>query len=148
VIGTHLEHDVDEGAGLEVLAAKPLVEHVEDRQQLLLRSGAAALRPRLDEPPGPELLPALEKGEDQIVLGGKVPIERRLGDPGVLDQLVDPHRADTALREQLIGAVEDALASLRLSIAGLLALTCAGNSHLHPKLPLRQVCLSMHSEGA
>ena len=45
VHGAHLEHHVDERARLEVFAMEPLVEHVEDGQQLF--SGSA---PRLMAP--------------------------------------------------------------------------------------------------
>src|SRR6201989_2884868 len=37
-----LEQDVDEGAALEGRPAEPFIEHIEDRQQLFLRSAAAA----------------------------------------------------------------------------------------------------------
>src|ERR671934_1387113 len=59
----------------------------------------------------------------------------------MLDQLVDAYVTNTAPGEQLIGAVEDPLASFALTILSLLALTCAGNRH-DRKLPLdRSVCL-------
>ena len=56
VSSSELEQDVDERAGLEVLAVKPLVEQVEDRQQLLLGAAAAASGLGLDPAPGPALL--------------------------------------------------------------------------------------------
>ena len=46
----HLEQHVDERAGLEVVAPKPLVEDVEDRQQLILWRGAAALASASTQP--------------------------------------------------------------------------------------------------
>jgi hypothetical protein len=43
VRGAHLEQDVDEDGRLEVVAVKPLIEDVEDGQQLVLTVvGAAA----------------------------------------------------------------------------------------------------------
>ncbi len=105
-----LEQDVHEGATLEVLTVEPLVEEVEDREQLLLGRRAATPRLRLDPPLRPPLLAPLEKRERQIVLRGEVPVEGRLGDRGAVDQLVDADGADAALREELVRALEDALA--------------------------------------
>jgi hypothetical protein len=41
-----------------------------------------------------------------------VPVERRLGDGGTLDQLFDADAADAPAREELVGGVEDPLARL------------------------------------
>ena len=46
-------------------------------------------------------------------------VERGLGDTGPLDQLVDSHRADTTAREQLVRAIENALADRRSAGGGL-----------------------------
>ena len=40
-----------------------------------------------------------------------MPVERRGRDVGVLDHLVDAYCADSAAREQLVGGVENPLAS-------------------------------------
>nr|WP_233552605.1 hypothetical protein [Jiangella rhizosphaerae] len=45
----HFQQDVDERASVEVIAAEPGVEHVEDRQQPLLGGGAEAFGLRLDQ---------------------------------------------------------------------------------------------------
>jgi len=116
MLDAHLEEDVDERARLEVLAAKPIVEDVEDRQEAVLWRGATTLGPRLDELPGPKLLPALEKREHELVLGGKVAIEGRLGDPGRLDHLIDAHIPDAPTREQLVGTIENSLPRARFSL--------------------------------
>src|SRR3982074_3573803 len=96
VVGSHLEQRVDERACFVVLAPKPLVECVENGEKLLLRSRSAEFRLYLYKLESPALLAALEEGEDEVVLGGEVSVERRLGDPGALDQLVDAYIADTA----------------------------------------------------
>ena len=80
MLGAHLEQHVDERAGLEVLAPEPLVEGVEDREQLLFRGRASASGLSLD-PAEPALLASLEEGQDEVVLGREVPVEGRLGDP-------------------------------------------------------------------
>jgi len=86
----------NEGAGLEVVAAEPVVERVEDGEQLLLRGRAAAFGLGLDPIERPELLASLEKSDHQIVLRGVVPVEGGFCHPGALDHLVDPDVSDAA----------------------------------------------------
>jgi hypothetical protein len=69
------------------------------RQQLLLGSGPAAFRLRLDKPHRPPLLAALEERDDEVVLGGEVSVERGLGDTRAPDDLVDADISDAAARE-------------------------------------------------
>jgi hypothetical protein len=106
----HLQQHVDERAALEVDALEPLVEEVEDREQLLLGGRSAAARLGLDPLLRPELLPLLQEGEHELVLGGEVAVERRLRDLGALDQLVDPDRANAPAGEELVGAGENSVA--------------------------------------
>src|SRR3981081_1191025 len=96
----HLEQRVDEGACFEVFAPKPLVECVEDGEKLLLRSGPAAFRLCLDKLHRPALLAASEEGDNEVVLGGEVSVERGLGDTGARDYLVDADVSDAAAREE------------------------------------------------
>src|SRR5581483_1312092 len=97
-----LEQHVDEGARLEVGAVEPLVEEVEDREQALSGRPAAAARLGLDPPARPALLAPLEEREHEVVLRGEVAVERRLGDGGPLDHLVDADVADAAPGEELV----------------------------------------------
>ena len=105
-----LEQDVDERAALEVVAVEPLVEDVEDREQLIPRSGTSPKRLGLDELPRPALLAPLEKGEHEILLGPEVSIERRARDAGRRQDLLGPDRANAARREELVRGLENALA--------------------------------------
>ena len=118
MVTTQLEQDVHERAGLEVLAMKPLVVDVEDREQTLLGLFGAAQHLRFDEIARPALFAQIEERDDQIVLGRKVPVERRLGDARARHDLVDPHRPYAAVREQLVARVENPLAGGRLPVLG------------------------------
>ena len=63
---------------------------------------------RDDVGPGPELLVGVgEVGDDEVVLGGEVPVQGGLGDPGPLDDQVDPDGVEAVLVEQAGGGVED-----------------------------------------
>jgi hypothetical protein len=88
-------------------AKEPLVERVEDGEQLLLGSRSAPSGFRLDPVERPELLPALQEGEHEIVLRGEVPVERRLRDTGSGDHFVDTHTPDAATREELVRRLEN-----------------------------------------
>lgn len=91
--GTHLQHDVDERARLEVIAVEPFVEHVEDGQQPPLR-GSRAAGTGLHRRERPDRLAALQEGKCEVVLGREVLVEGRLGDLGTGDDLVHPDVAD------------------------------------------------------
>ena len=60
----------------------------------MARSGLRDCRPgcalALDPAVRPDVLAALEEGQDEGIFGGEVPVERGLGDACVLDDLVDP----------------------------------------------------------
>ena len=95
---THLDENVDEGAGFEIRPLKPLVEDVEDCQELLL--GGATATPGLGthSTERPQLFALLQKRQDQ----GRP--SRRSGDRASrgqrrspLDDLVYADVADTAL---------------------------------------------------
>ncbi len=108
VRGAHLEEDVDEDGRLEVVAVEPLLEDVEDGQQLVLGVVGAVARFALDPAVRPDVLAALEEGKDEVIFGWEVPVERGLGHARGLDDLVDPDRTDPAAGEQLVGRREDA----------------------------------------
>ena len=75
------------------------------------------LLPPLRQAHGSSAARAFEEGEHEIVLRREVPVERRLGDPGVFDHLIDADRLDPPLREQLVRAIQDSFTSLRLALA-------------------------------
>ena len=108
-----LEEDIDEGAALVVLLLKPVVEDVEDREQALLGAGAALPGAGFDELPRPAQLALLEERENEIVFGGEVAVERRLGDGGATDHFFHANGTDAATREQLVGVVENPLSRAR-----------------------------------
>ena len=70
----HLEQDVDERAAFEVVLLEPLVEEVEDREELFLGSLAAAPCLGFDPTLRPELFALLEEGEHELVLRLEVPV--------------------------------------------------------------------------
>src|SRR5258708_31555999 len=67
VLRRHLEQDVDERTALELSAAEPAVEHVEDREQPLLRRRATFAGAGFDPVPSPELLAPLQEREHELV---------------------------------------------------------------------------------
>src|SRR3954451_16034154 len=113
-----LEHHVDERAPLEVLAREPLAEDVEDGQQLLRRRLRALLHRLLQPGARPALLAPLEEGQDEVVLGGEVAIERHLGHARLGDDPVDADRSRAVPAEQPVGGLEHALATAVASWAG------------------------------
>src|SRR5204863_1675961 len=115
----------DEGTALEVLAAEPLVEQVEDAEQVLFGSLAAPAGLRFDPAKGPTVLTLLQERKHEIVLGREVVVQGPLGDAGPVDYLVDAHVADPPCREELIGGFEQPLAWMRL------------NRQVCPALPVR-----------
>jgi hypothetical protein len=129
VLRPELEQHVDERAGLEILATEPLVEGVEDGEQLLLRAGPTPPRLRLDPPDGPALLTPFEEGDDEVVLRRKVAVERRLGDASTLNDLVYADGANAAAREQLVGSVQNAVAGRCWAGHGLVS-----RGHVAPSL--------------
>src|SRR5438128_7133474 len=110
VVATQLEQHVDERAGFEVLAMKPFVVDVEDREQALLGFLCTAQRLRFDEVARPALFAQIQEREDEVVLRRKMPVERRLADARARHDLVDSHRPYPAMREQLVARVKNPLA--------------------------------------
>ena len=51
----------------------------------------------------------LQDGQDEVVLGREVDVERRLGDLGLGDDAVDADGPEALLVEQPVGRLEDAL---------------------------------------
>ena len=64
-----------------------------------------------DEVLGPALFAERQEREHQLVVGGEVTVKRRGRDARALDHLVDPHGADSALGEQLVGGIQNSLTS-------------------------------------
>ena len=83
-----------------IFPADPFADPAHVRVELRLRVGAMALRNAV--PFLPELLVlAREKRRNEIVLGAKVPVQARLGDPGSLDHKVDTDGAGALTIEQV-----------------------------------------------
>ncbi|ODR16091.1 hypothetical protein BHQ23_31120 [Mycobacterium gordonae] len=82
------------------------MQDVEDGQQLLFGSVAQRGGPLLDQAVRPEQFAPLEHGQDQLVLGREVPIERRLGHRGTLDHFLSANRPDSTPAEQFIGGIQ------------------------------------------
>ena len=51
----------------------------------------------------------LQDGQDEVILGREVDIERRLGDLGLGNDAVDADGPETLLIEQPVGGLKDAL---------------------------------------
>jgi hypothetical protein len=100
----------DERAALEVLAREPLAQHVEDDDQPV--GGVRGPRHDLGLEPvaRPYLLAPPQEGEDQLVLGAEVPVERHLRHPGAGHDRIDAHRMGAVATEQLVRGIEDPLA--------------------------------------
>jgi hypothetical protein len=64
----------------------------------------------LQPSPGPALLAPAEEGDDELVLGDEVAVQRHLRHAGLGDDPVDPDRPRSVAAEQVVGRVEDALA--------------------------------------
>src|SRR2546426_1131218 len=77
VPGPHLQQDIDERAGLEVVAGKPVGEDVENGQQLLLRGVAPAPGSGNYAVHGPLPVPAFQESQHELVLGREMPVEAR-----------------------------------------------------------------------
>src|SRR5690606_27781839 len=92
------------------LLAEPLGEEVVDRQQPLPRvagPGDGAL-----DAGDPHPVPALEDGEDEVLLGGELPVDGLERDARLVAHGVHADLADAAAVEQPVGGVDDALAAL------------------------------------
>ena len=73
------------------------MEDVEDGEQTLLGGRAALAGASLDEPSRPEVFALLEEGEHEIVLGGEVAVQRRLGNVGAADHFFHADGTDAAM---------------------------------------------------
>src|ERR1700680_802143 len=90
-----LKKHLDERAGFKIAAAKPRVEDIENREQLLRRRGATALNACLKPGTGPQLLASAQEGKGKLVLGRVVFVQRPLRDPGSRSESVNTHRTNT-----------------------------------------------------
>ena len=97
-----LDHCRQECAALEVRLAEPLGEHVEYRQQLLPRSFTAAAALCLEPLTRPQLFPAAQEIENEVVLGREIPVQRHLCRARPRDNSVNPHGLGSIAAEQLI----------------------------------------------
>jgi hypothetical protein len=108
VLGPHLEQHSHERAAFEVGIVEPLIEQIEDGEQALLWGGSASFGLLLDPLSRPPLLPPLEEGDDDVVLGGKVAVEGGLRHTCPFDQLIDTDGTDPSMGKELVRGVDDA----------------------------------------
>src|SRR4030081_215560 len=104
-----LEHDVDERAAFECGRPEPLVEDVEDREQLLPGIGTSLLYFSLKPASGPQLVASLEERHDEVLLGGEVAVHRLPGHARALDDRIDSNRLDALAREKLVSGRQESL---------------------------------------
>jgi len=69
--GPHLQQDVDEGTGFEVLPEEPITKDVEDGQQLFSRGVSAAPGLRNNRVDGPLLVTLLKEARTNESFEGK-----------------------------------------------------------------------------
>src|SRR6266480_2234290 len=103
-----LEQHFGKRAALEIGSTEPLVEDIEDREQLLARGPTPPLRFALQPRARPQLLTAAKEREREVVLRRIVSIQRHLCHAGVRNDGIDSHRPDAVAGKQLIGGSIDA----------------------------------------
>jgi hypothetical protein len=106
----HLEQDVDERATFEGLVLEPLVEDVEDGEELVLGCLRAPLHLTLEPVLRPALLPHPQELDDELLLRREVAIERALRDARVLQDRVDPDRLQAVAGEEVVRRFQDSVA--------------------------------------
>lgn len=84
-------------AAFEPVAIEPLVEDIEDSKETVARRVRALLYLGAQPVLGPELMAEFHECRHQFLLRLKMPVERHLGDAGMLDDRVDPDRSRTLL---------------------------------------------------
>src|SRR5207247_10644435 len=97
-----LEKAIHEKAALEVVPPEPLIEDVEDRQQLLLGPRRSPFHLPLEPLPRPDPLAALEHREDELVLRPEVPVEGHLRHAGLGDDSIDADGANAVAGEEVV----------------------------------------------
>ena len=121
---------------------KPFVEQVEDRQQLFLGGVGAVPGFRVDPGQRPALLAQVQELEHEIVLGGEVVVEGRLGDACASDDFVNADGLDAVASEQLVRRFEDPVARAGLGVASRPVVTAPNRSQQTGLSPIYvTVCL-------
>src|SRR5437667_11349636 len=98
-----LDHGREERAALEIRPAEPLGEHVKYCQQLLAGTLAAPRALGFQPITGPELLATAQEFDNQVILRGKIPVQRHLRRAGPGDDGINSYRPDAFPAEQLVG---------------------------------------------
>jgi len=96
--GTELAGGVDERTAAEVVGFEPLLQHIEHCQQPLLRRPGLIFHRRF-QPLAEALVPALQRGDDELVLRTEVVVQGHLGDSGLGQDAVDAGGVVPALLE-------------------------------------------------
>jgi hypothetical protein len=99
-------------AAPEVVLAEPRVEEVEDREQALARRRRGA-RDGF-ETSRPPLRPAVQHGDDEVVLGGEQAVDALQGDPSLRSHGVHPYRVHPVRVEQPVRCGHDLAARRRV----------------------------------
>lgn len=99
---------IDKGAAREALLMEPLAEGIEEDEKPVV-GGAGKRCDALLEPGHPLLVPALQHGEHEVLLGGKVLIEGHLGHTGDFDHPVNPCGMNAALIEEPKSGIQNSL---------------------------------------
>ena len=123
-----------EGAAFVTRLRGQLTEQLEYAEYLFLRRVVS--RDTLIDTSLPRSMPRLQIATDQLVLTAKTVVQRCLGDPGVLDDPVNPYSIDAVLIEQLIRRGKQALTGARARHHRLLRYTHGLT------LPDRSVCFN------
>src|SRR3954471_15837818 len=98
-------HRVDEGAAVEAFLLEPVLQHVEDADQLVPGRPAKLVQRRL-EPSPPCFAFPFQHGEDKALLGAELIVQRHLGDARLRQDLVDARGVDPMKAEQACGGIE------------------------------------------
>ena len=75
-----LGHRVDEGAAIEAFLLEPVLQHVEDADQLVRRRPSELVHSRL-KPGPPGFAFPFQHGENKAFLEAELVVQRHLGDP-------------------------------------------------------------------
>jgi len=97
------------GTAPEARQLEPVLQSCEEGPQRTFRLLGVPFHRRAEELQY-DMLPILEDGQDQVVLGRKVLVEAHLGDFGLGNDPVDADCPEAVLVEQPVGGFQDALA--------------------------------------
>lgn len=86
------EQDGDEGAAFETSFSEPDIKYIEHREESFIRIGCAAHDLAFQPSARPNFFATFQEGEGQMILGGKMIVETRVGQPDVASTASIPTR--------------------------------------------------------